>query len=263
MACLLAFFIYQNIIVEREDYKNLSLGWVQGKQLKEQFTSPQDTVVIKKKFYFRDNLDLNSNFTVLESVKVTNVSFASNRTPSTTEFILFIVFAKLFFALFTTVVFFFNFNILFALYSFFKEKNKGLLFKSEKYVKTVEELISHISLSGLFLTVFLYFRYITNSQKGSFKAFDWSNFLGNDQYLFLFGMLFIPVCSIVLFTYMYISDKKIDIKGFTLRKLVDFYLPNISFIFIFLIYILTFDPYLASQFKFVAKFLQTVNEFLL
>lgn len=259
---LFSFFIYQNIIVEINDYKKLSLGWVQGQELKKAFSSPKDTIWLKKKFYFRDNLDLNDKFPVYDSVKITNISFASKRKPDNTEFILFVIFAKLFFALFTTSVFFYNFNLLFSLYSFFKEKNKELLFKSEKYVKATEELVSHISLSGLFLTIFLYFRYIANSQKGSFKSFNWGSFFSNDQYLFLFGMLFIPITSAVLFTYVYISDKKIDIKGFSFRKLIDFYLPNFLFIFIFLIYILTFDPKLSSQFKFIANFLKAVNEFL-
>jgi len=259
---LLLFFIYQNIIVEKSDFTKLSLGWAQGIELKKNFHTVKDTVVLHKKFYFRDNLDINNSFIVQDSVKVGGVSFSSERTPNTIEFICFVVAAKLFFALFTTIVFFFNFNLLFGLFAFFKENNKGLLFKSEKFVNTTEKLISSVSLSGFFLTIFLYCRYIANSQKGSFKSFDWDHFFSNDQYLFIFGMLFIPISSAVLFTYVYISNKTIDIKGFTLKKLVDFYLPNIAFIFIFMIYILTFSPHLSSQFKFVANFLLAANKFL-
>src|SRR5688572_20988143 len=260
---LLIFFLYQNFVVEKKDYKGLSLGWVQGLELKKRFDSPKDTLYIQKKFFFRNEMNLTNSLIVFDSVKVTNISFASSRIPPQSEFIIFIILAKMFFSLFTTIVFFFNINIVVSLIYFLKERNKKSLFGSKQFIQTIDELISNISMAGFFATIFLYCRYITNSQKGSFKPFNWNNIFSNDQYLFVLGMIFIPLSAIALFTYVYISNQSVSLKNLSLRNIITFYIPNLAFAIIFLIYLLCFDPYFESQLKFLNGSLQFFNKFLL
>lgn len=260
---LILIFCYQNLIVERNDYKSLSLGWVQGYNLKNLHANREDTIVIDKKFYFRNSLDLPYTILKLDYVKVTNLGFASYRIPNQIEFIVFVSCAKLFFALFTAVVFFFNINILFALLKFFREANKKFLFKSPQFVQTMDKLISEISLAGFFLTIFLFFRYVTNAQKGTFKPFDWSNPLSSDQYIFLLGMIFIPITAIVLFTYVYISNQTLEMKKMTVKNIISFYLPNIFFLLSFFIYLINFDPYMTSQLQFMKGIMKFIDELFL
>jgi biopolymer transport protein ExbB/TolQ len=260
---LLLFFCFQNLVVEMKDYKGISIGWVQGLELKKEIKSKQDTLLLKKNFYYRNSTDSAYTIKKVKSAKITNLSFASSRQPKETEFVMFIIMAKFFFAVFCTVVFFFNINILFGLFKFFRDEDKKFLFQSKQFVEAMDDLISHISLSGFFLTIFLFFRYITNVQKGSFKPFNWENPLASDQYLFLFGMLFIPVSSIVLFTYVYISNQTISIKGLTLKNIISFYLPNMGFVLVFFIYLINFDPFMESQLKFMSGFTKIIDKILL
>lgn len=260
---LFLFFCCQNLVVERGDYKSLSLGWVQGLSLKNMNTGRGDTITIKKKFYFRNNTDSTYVISRLDSVRVTNLGFAFGRKPGETEFVIFIAFAKLFFSFFTAIVFFFNINILYGLLKFFKEENKKFLFKSSQFVQTMDTLISHISLAGFFLTIFLFFRYITNAQKGSFKPFNWENPLSSDQYIFLLGMIFIPVTAIVLFIYVYISNQTIDLKKLSWKNIFSFYLPNILFLLAFFIYLINFDPYMSSQLQFMDGVIRFVDKLFL
>jgi hypothetical protein len=124
----------------------------------------------------------------------------------------------------------------------------------------MDMLISHISLSGFFLTLFLFFRYITNAQKGSFKPFNWDNIFASDQYIFMLGMIFIPVSAIVLFTYVYISNQAIDFTKLLWRNIISFYLPNIFFLLIFFIYLINFDPFMDSQLQFMKGVLRFINK---
>lgn len=260
---LLVFFICQNVIVERNDYKNLSLGWVQGLELQRKLDSPDDTITIHKKFYFRNDVDPSCAIQKKDSVRVTGVSFASKRVPSQFEFVSFVIIAKLFFSLFTAVVFFFNINILYGLLMFFGEADKKYLFKSNGFIATIDKLISNISLSGFFLTIFLFFRYIANAQKGSFKPFNSAHILAADQYIFLLGVFFIPVCAVTLFVYVYISNHTINLNRLTWRNIITFYIPNISFLLVFFIYLINFDPAMETQLQFMKGLLKFFDKFFL
>lgn len=220
----------------------------------------------EKPFYFKKNDKLTSPLLKNYNVNISQLTFSHSvnsidQIPSRIEFLVFVISAKLFFSLFEAFVFFFNFNMLYCLIKFFSEPDKSLLFKSKEFVEQFEGLITEISLSGLFLTIFLYFRYITNMQKATFKP--WANPLSSDQYTFLFGMLFIPIASFALFIYAYGTDTVIDIKATSFKRIISLYLPVVGFLIIFLIYLLTFDPYMASQLRFITKPLDVVNGYLI
>lgn len=268
MGILLVFFIYEGIYVELKKTESTTIGWVQGFHLKKEWDSRinKQEGLLRDSSYFQPSSSTGDKFLEkYKGFKISNLSFVFERKkhPVTQlEFKVFVVFAKLFYTLFETFVFFYNFNMLYCVIHFFMEENKRTLFKSELFIKHIEALVTKISLTGFFLTIFVYFRYIANMQKGSFTAFSWNHVFSNDQYLFLTGMLFIPATSIILFLYIYLSDTSIDIKAMSLKRIVSLYLPAISFLIIFFIYLLQFDPYMKGQLGFLTKPLKYISDYL-
>lgn len=269
---LIFIFSFAGVVSERKNMHAVTIGWVQGWKLQRDWKrveSRGDTAILRDSaYYFKASFNSKGDgfLKKVEKIRITSLSFFVDRKepPSWFEFMLFLCAAKIFYGIFEAFVFFYNFNMLYCIIHFFLEPNKETLFKSPLFVSHIEDLVTKISLSGFFLTIFVYFRYIANMQKGSFQPFNWGlkTMLTNDQYMFLVGMLFIPATSIILFLYIYLSDTVIDIKGLSFKRIASLYIPALSFLVIFFIYMLQFDPYMKGQLKFLVKPLKYVNEYL-
>jgi hypothetical protein len=273
---LIVAFSFAGVISERKNMHAVTIGWVQGWKLQRDWKKEQLMAKAGKEvaitrdsaYYFKANFNAKEDGFLkrVRRIRITALSFFYERKvpPSAFEFTLFLCAAKIYYGFFEAFVFFYNFNMLYCIIYFFLEPNKETLFKSPLFVTHIEDLVTKISLTGFFLTIFVYFRYIANMQKGSFQPFNWGlqTMLTNDQYMFLVGMLFIPATSIILFLYIYLSDTVIDIKGLSFRRIASLYIPALSFLVIFFIYLLQFDPYMKGQLRFLVKPLKYVNEYL-
>ena len=204
---VLGFFVFKNIIVEWDDYKNLSLGWVQAKPLQDyrdeiaRTNTPIDLVARKKKFD-RFLLPKEEKFIQkdeIRSIKILKID-PNLHVRSFWSMILFIFITKFWVGLWEAIVIYFAIlSLTWGLIGARHLDSTALKDTSGAFyhLSWIRRPAFYIFLVGISVNLFCIFRYTSNAVKGSYGKWDqyWS-FLVFSPALFL-----IPVFHVLATIY--------------------------------------------------------------
>ncbi|HKY28411.1 MAG TPA: hypothetical protein VJM12_10785 [Pyrinomonadaceae bacterium] len=210
---VLWFFVFKNIIVEWDDYKNLSLGWVQARPLQdyrdemERTKLPIDLVAKAKKFdrFLLPKEDRFIQRDEIRSIKIVKIDPRLN-VASLWSVLLFIVVTKLWVGLWEAIVIYFA--ILTLVWGLAGARNMDLTSLKDStgafyHLSWVRRPAFYIFIVGLLVNLFCIFRYVSNAIKGSYGKWDqYLSFLVFSPALFLIPM------SVVLSTIFNASDNE-------------------------------------------------------
>jgi len=210
---VLWFFVFKNIIVEWDDYKNLSLGWVQAKPLQDYRDEMDRTklpidLIAKGKKFDRFLLPGQERFIQREDIRSINILKIDPRlkVASLSSVLAFVVMTKLWVGLWEAIVIYFA--ILTLVWGLIGARNLDLAALKDStgafyHLSWVTRPAFYIFIVGLLVNLFCIFRYISNAVKGSYGK--WDQYL---SFLVFSPALFLIPTSVILSTIFNASDNE-------------------------------------------------------
>jgi hypothetical protein len=210
---VLWFFVFKNIIVEWDDYKNLSLGWVQAKPLQDYRDEMDRTklpidLIAKGKKFDRFLLPGQDRFIQREDIRSVNILKIDPRlkVASLSSVLAFVVITKLWVGLWEAIVIYFA--ILTLVWGLIGARNLDLAALKDStgafyHLSWVTRPAFYIFLVGLLVNLFCIFRYVSNAVKGSYGK--WDQYL---SFLVFSPALFLIPTSVILSTIFNSSDNE-------------------------------------------------------
>lgn len=199
---VLCFFVFKNIIVEWDDYKNLSLGWVQAKPLQDYRDEMDRTklpieLIAKGKKFDRFLLPGQERFIQREDIRSVNILKIDPelKVANLSNVFAYVVMTKLWVGLWEAIVIYFA--ILTLVWGLIGARNLDLAALKDStgafyHLSWVTRPAFYIFLVGLLVNLFCIFRYVSNAVKGSYGKWDqYLSFLVFSPALFLIPTLVI------------------------------------------------------------------------
>lgn len=202
---VLWFFVFKNIIVEWDDYRNLSLGWVQAKPLQDYRDEMDRTklpidLIAKGKKFDRFLLPGEDKFIQREDIRSIKILKIDPRldVASLSSVLPFVVVTKLWVGLWEAIVIYFA--ILTLVWGLIGARNLDLAALKDPtgafyHLSWVTRPAFYIFIVGLLVNLFCIFRYVSNAVKGSYGK--WDQYL---SFLVFSPALFLIPTSVILST---------------------------------------------------------------